>query len=321
MSEAEQKQQREKNDRDLFKSAQNHAMSASVLVQNPPHPLEVWLQAEQKWLEAIAQLKQISSETSTFTDAQTKLKTYENNLAVVRQYIARSQQAVDLNHRAIKQIETGDARGAIDTLNQAVTLNPAFIEAILNRGFAYSSTNSPQSAIANYNSAIRLNPASADAYFFRGVEYVNTANYKAALLDYHQVIIIDPDRALAYLERGFVYYQMDNLEKAVVDLEKAAKLFEQRNDSDNQLIALDMAEDIRSSMGSSANLVSDRSSEIILEEKEIEIEIEIDDDDYHRRQKLKKPSETIIQPSKTDNHGFGADRYRRSGSRRRSRSR
>ena len=297
-------------------------MSASVLVQNSPHPLSVWLQAEQKWLEAIAKLKQIPLGTSTFNTAQTKLKTYENNLVAVRKYITRSQEAVELNRSAIEQIKTGDYRGAIATLNQAVTLNPALIEAILNRGFAYSYTNSPQSAMANYNSAIRLDPSSADAYYFRGAEYVKTGNYQAALSDYDQVIKLDPKRAIAYLERGFVYHQIDLPDKAVIDLEQAAKLFQKNNDSDNHLIALDMAQSIRSSMATTANIVGDRPAEIISEDLEEDIEIEIDINDYRRRRQANRiPIETTTKPSKTDNNVSGKTPSRSSRSSRSRRSR
>lgn len=243
----EQKLQPEQKAQEFFDAAQKHAMSAAVLVQNPPHPLQVWLEAEQKWLAAIAALKQIPPTTTKFTAAQIKLKGYENNLAVVRQYVARSQQAVSLNQKAMKQIEAKDYPGAIATLNQAIKLNPAFTEAILHRGLAYSYTNSYQSAMANYNSAIKLNPTSADAYYFRGAAHQKMGNYQQALFDYNQVINLDANRASAYLDRGLIYYELNQREKVLNDFDQAAKLLE-KNDPVTYLIVSKKAEEIRQSL-------------------------------------------------------------------------
>jgi tetratricopeptide (TPR) repeat protein len=294
----EQKREPEQKAQEFFDTAQKHAMSAAVLVQNPPHPLQVWLAAEQKWLEAIAALKQISPSSAKFTEAQTKLKGYENNLAVVRQYVARSQQAVTLNQKAMKQIETGDHPGAIATLNQAIKLNPAFLEAILHRGLAYSYTNSHQSAMANYNMAIQLNPTSADAYYFRGAANQKMGNYQPALFDYNQVINLDANRAIAYLDRGLIYDELDQPEKALTDFDQAAKLLE-NNDPVTHLMVSKKAQEIRQSLPESqlsqAVVNSQTSEEIISEDTENYAEDEYDDDDDDdRRKKLRIPPNPII---------------------------
>ena len=286
----EQKREPEQKAQDLFDTAQKHAMSAAVLVQNPPHPLQVWLAAEQKWLEAIAELKQISPATAKFTEAQTKLKGYENNLAVVRQYVARSQQAVTLNQKAMKQIEAKDYPGAIAILNQAIKLNPAFLEAILHRGLAYSYANSHQSAMANYNSAIQLNPSSADAYYFRGAGHMKMGNYQQALVDYNQVINLDSNRAIAYLDRGLIYDELNQPANALADFDQAAKLLE-NSDPVTHLMVSKKAQEIRQSLPDSqlSQLATTNppSEEIISENienyAEDEYDDDDDDDDSHRR--------------------------------------
>ncbi len=289
----EQKREPEQNAQDLFDAAQKHAMSAAILVQNPPHPLQVWLAAEQKWLEAIAALKQISPATAKFTEAQTKLKGYENNLAVVRQYVARSQQAVTLNQKAMKQIETKDYPGAIATLNQAIKLNPAFLEAILHRGLAYSYANSHQSAMANYNSAIRINPTSADAYYFRGAAHMKMGNYQQALVDYNQVINLDSNRAIAYLDRGLIYDELDKRENALADFDQAAKLLE-NSDPVTHLMVSKKAQEIRQSLPDSqlsqAVVNNQPSEEIISEDIDnyAEEEYDNDDDDDSDRRKARR---------------------------------
>lgn len=244
----EQKRAPEKNAREQFEAATQQAISASELVQNPPHPPTVWEEAEKQWQQAIAQLESIPQGTSTFSQAQMKLKGYRENLEVVRQYVARSRQALELNNRGLEQIKAGDYTGAIATLNRAIELNPALLQAYLNRGYAYAATNNHQSALANYNTAIQVNSSSADAYYFRGEEYLQLGNYQDALTDYNKAIELDPKRANAYLDRGFIYYELDNPKNAADDFAKAAELLEDGGEPATRELALNLARDIRATL-------------------------------------------------------------------------
>ncbi len=48
-------------------------MSAALLVQNPPHPVNTWYQAQQKWQYAINLLEKIPQESSSYQEATEKL--------------------------------------------------------------------------------------------------------------------------------------------------------------------------------------------------------------------------------------------------------
>ncbi|WP_413167213.1 hypothetical protein ACL6C3_10995 [Capilliphycus salinus ALCB114379] len=62
-----------------FNSAKKLALEASVLVKNPPYPLEVWQQAENKWQAAISLLETIPSDTLIAPQVQEKLTLYRLN--------------------------------------------------------------------------------------------------------------------------------------------------------------------------------------------------------------------------------------------------
>jgi stress response protein SCP2 len=49
-----------------LEKAQKLAMEAAVLVQKPPHPMEVWHQSQNKWQQAIALLEAIESRTPVY---------------------------------------------------------------------------------------------------------------------------------------------------------------------------------------------------------------------------------------------------------------
>ncbi len=70
-----------------FKSAQKLGMEAASLVQNPPHPLQVWQQAQNKWHQAIILLDSIPNQTSVSDQAKNKLAYYQINYKFISQRV------------------------------------------------------------------------------------------------------------------------------------------------------------------------------------------------------------------------------------------
>ncbi|MCV3213151.1 hypothetical protein OGM63_06365 [Plectonema radiosum NIES-515] len=66
-----------------LESAQKLAMEAAVMVQNPPHPTEVWQQAFFKWQQAINLLEAIPEGTFASEKAKEKLSVYKTNYAAI----------------------------------------------------------------------------------------------------------------------------------------------------------------------------------------------------------------------------------------------
>ncbi|MBN3909901.1 MAG: hypothetical protein HWQ35_26195 [Nostoc sp. NMS1] len=77
-----------------FKSAQKIGMEAASLAQNPPHPLKVWQQAQNKWHQAINLLDSIPDETSVYAQAEKKLAYYQINYKSISQRILVEKQAL-----------------------------------------------------------------------------------------------------------------------------------------------------------------------------------------------------------------------------------
>lgn len=74
-------------------TAESLAMEASIIVQNPPHPLEVWQQAQGKWQESIKLLEAIPENLPAYIQAQEKLVTYQTNYAALTKRIEIEQNA------------------------------------------------------------------------------------------------------------------------------------------------------------------------------------------------------------------------------------
>ena len=86
--------------------------------------------------------------------------------------------------------------------NEAIRLNPNAVNALVNRGIAYSKKGDQDRAIADYNKAIQLNPKESSPYLNRGVAYARKGDNDRAIADYGEAIMRDPKFALAFCNRG-----------------------------------------------------------------------------------------------------------------------
>ncbi|WP_190672486.1 hypothetical protein [Microcoleus sp. FACHB-672] len=74
-----------------LENAQKLAWEASIIVQKPPHPLEVWFKAQSKLEQAITLLKTIPKGSFVESQAQNKLETYQANYNVITQQVKNAQ--------------------------------------------------------------------------------------------------------------------------------------------------------------------------------------------------------------------------------------
>lgn len=218
-------------------TAQKLAMEAAVLVQKPPHPIEVWHQSHSKWQQAIVLLEAIESRTPVYNSAQNKLSNYRANHAIINQRLVIAQKAANFSNQGSLKIQKGDFQGAIANFTQALVLNPNIPQAYLGLGIATSQQGNKQQAIYNYDRALQLNPNLAEAYFGRGQVYYELGNKQKAIGDYEQAIRVNPNYGLAYLERGAIRCMLGTKSEAVEDFHQAIELFSKQGDGNNHQLA------------------------------------------------------------------------------------
>lgn len=123
-----------------------------------------------------------------------------------------------------EELKITDPIKAIEYFNNAIKLQPDFVEAYIGRGSSYSDLGQYQQAIEDFNKAIRLKPDFADAYGNRGLAYGRLGQQQRAIEDYNQVISLKPDYAVAYNNRGLAYSDLGEQQRAIKDFNKAISL-------------------------------------------------------------------------------------------------
>lgn len=104
------------------------------------------------------------------------------------------------------------------TLTPALELDASQIQNIPNSLYNYDEV------IADYNQAIELNPEYVDAYNNRGVVRYEKGDFEGAFADYDQAIRVNPSYAKPYKNRGLALQRQGDLKRANADFEQYLRL-------------------------------------------------------------------------------------------------
>lgn len=132
--------------------------------------------------------------------------------------------ADDYYSRAVKLFQSGDNKGAIINLNNALKENPADELAYSFRGYIKWQQNDNIGAISDYSKAIGINPKVPYYYYMRGSAKSNLKDVRGALSDYEIAISLNPEYAEAYLSRGLMKLYLGQKYSGCLDLSKAGEL-------------------------------------------------------------------------------------------------
>ena len=173
----------------------------------------------------------------------------------LRMHDAQAEGWITLFERGISQALIKQYTSAVNSLGEAIQLNPANPFLYLNRAttraemidFISSMDDSYQSvsfdsdpakrlhnrtkrtysydeAIEDVNKAIKLYPEFAEAYYNRANLMAISGDLPAAYEDYTRAIELDPELGEAYYNRGLVQIFMKDTRKGCMDLSKAGEL-------------------------------------------------------------------------------------------------
>jgi tetratricopeptide (TPR) repeat protein len=175
---------------------------------------------EKELLLRVAQLEEENQKLSTNKQSTEKLK---------KEFQRASQglTAVDWVNQALALWDGEkytDPKKAIEYLNNAIKLQPDYIDALGNRGNAYADLGQEQRAVDDYNEVLRLKPDDVFAYINRGNVYYDLGQHQRAIDDFSDAIRLKPDYAEAYSNRGNVYDDLGQRQRAIEDFNEAIRL-------------------------------------------------------------------------------------------------
>jgi tetratricopeptide (TPR) repeat protein len=118
----------------------------------------------------------------------------------------------------------GDARAALDQLEEAVRLDPQLARAHYMIGTLFERSGRDQEAIDRYTLAVRHDPRLAEVHLKLGDAQRRTDQLDASLLSYERVLALDPDEGKARFGQAMALVRLTRDAEAVERLRHARDL-------------------------------------------------------------------------------------------------
>ncbi|MBU1125428.1 MAG: tetratricopeptide repeat protein [Candidatus Omnitrophica bacterium] len=126
--------------------------------------------------------------------------------------------AIVWNNLGTARFLTGDAEGAVQSLQKVVSLDPANIGAHYNLALVYEAKNERRLVEVQLEKIRELDPN------FMGNVYLSKGVYDDSAAEYHRAIRRNPDNLEAHYKLGFIYEKKNSLDQAIEMYQKVLSI-------------------------------------------------------------------------------------------------
>ena len=121
-------------------------------------------------------------------------------------------------------LQRGDIKEAIVCLDEAVKLDPGYIEALSSSGNCRYYLGDYQEAIDRYDQIIAINRSYPKAWYNKGVVLSEVRQYNEALRCYEEVLQINPGVASVWTNKGYCLAMLDKYNEALESFDIALNI-------------------------------------------------------------------------------------------------
>lgn len=132
--------------------------------------------------------------------------------------------ALDAFHVGRYHLANGDRDKAMESFNDALRLNPQFVQAYVARGKLFAEMGQHESALVDLNFALRLQPTHAEAFAYRGYALLSLGQPQKAVPDLDMALRIDPSYARVHFLRGQAMQMLGEPQAASLCIATARRL-------------------------------------------------------------------------------------------------
>ncbi len=113
---------------------------------------------------------------------------------------------------------------AIEEFNEAIKLDPGYIEVLNNLAVTYNRMGLVDEATERLMEALRLRPGYPEAHCNLGNIYSSMGRFGEALAEFEAALIFHPYNALVHYGMGNVYAEQEKLSDAIIEFQETLKL-------------------------------------------------------------------------------------------------
>jgi len=128
------------------------------------------------------------------------------------------------NNIGIAYDKAGMHEEAISEFNEALRLDPAYVEVLNNLAVSYHRMGLVDEAIKNLRETISFRPRYLEAHCNLGSIYASSRRFEEALSEFNVAMSINPESALVHNNLGNLYMEQERLPEAIIAFQEAIKL-------------------------------------------------------------------------------------------------
>ncbi|MEI7660952.1 MAG: tetratricopeptide repeat protein [Bacteroidota bacterium] len=144
--------------------------------------------------------------------------TWKNSELLWDQAISAAPSSKAFTNRGFLYKEAGLANRAFEMYTQAIILNKAEKDALMNRGDILFAEKKYKEAIDDYNMCLSVYPDVQQAIQNRGAAYTALGNYDRAMADMNRALSLNPNSVNGYANRALLEQQLNRHQAAIDDL-------------------------------------------------------------------------------------------------------
>ncbi len=118
----------------------------------------------------------------------------------------------------------GQYAEAMACFDEALRLNPSYVEAWNNKGLVFYKQSHYVEAMASFDEAIKFNPSYVEACYNKSNALYKQGQYAEAIICYDEVIKLNPLYFFAWYNKGLAFYNQGQLAEAIICYDEAIKV-------------------------------------------------------------------------------------------------
>lgn len=124
----------------------------------------------------------------------------------------------------IKANETDDYENKLKLYDEALTVDPQYLDAWIQKGFALDRIGRSEEALACYDKALEIDPENPGLRCLKGFAYSNLRKYEQSIECYDDVLRINPDDVFSWSQKGSVLENLGKYKEAMDCYDRALEI-------------------------------------------------------------------------------------------------
>ena len=130
----------------------------------------------------------------------------------------------DLRQLLIIASETDDYEDKLRLYDKALTLDPLYLDAWIQKGFALDRMGKSKEALACYDKALEIDPENMGVRCLKGFAFSNLKEFEKSIESYDEVLKVNPDDVFALYQKGSSLESLGRYGEAMKCYDKALEI-------------------------------------------------------------------------------------------------